>query len=109
MEYLYFAQLTNNHTFVERISKIRKFMKLKIQNQYYGTGIGYMDMVDVQRGDWFYTSDGTSGQALTVSLFGNGKDYYQGLLKSYIQSNGQDLEAIEMFKVGIDKLLDDIT
>ena len=102
LEFLYLAQITNNLSFVDRISKVRKFMQKKIQKQHYGTDVGYMDMVDVQQGDWFYTSYlSAPSQALTLSLFANGRDYYRSLLASYIQSRGKDLEAIEMFKQAI--------
>lgn len=101
LEYLYLGQLTDNSLYTQRVAKLRSLLRKKITNQYYGSSVGYMDMIDVQEGGWFYSSHPTTGQTLTLSLFEAGRDYYQSLLKTFIQSAGRDVEAFEMFKSAV--------
>ena len=78
MEYQYLSNLTNNTAYLNQTQKLRNILKDTPKQQ------GLYAQRLKENGEWSNSE---------TTLFWQGRDFYDGLVKSYIQTGGRDVEG----------------
>lgn len=90
LEYQYLSYLTDDPQYVNRVNKTRKLLSQLNKPE----GL-YMERINIDTGTW---------ESETCTMFYDGKQFYIDLIKSSIQSNGEDTESLQLYIEALDAI-----
>jgi len=86
LEFIYLSHLTGDPKYREKVFKIRRAIKKAVPRQ---DGL-YNNYMNTETGQWLT-------RPTHISMGALGDSFYEYLIKAYVQSEGQDAEAFDMY------------
>ena len=94
LEHAYLSALTGDQSFRRAVERIRDRLKAEGKSAEYGL---YYTNADTQL--W------SEGESRRFSLGTEGRDFYYALLRSYLQSGGKQVEALQLYNEAVSSVL----
>jgi mannosyl-oligosaccharide alpha-1,2-mannosidase len=91
LEFVYLSDMSGDQRFKEKVVRVRKFLD-SLSKPYDGL---YRNYINPKTGEWGEDQ---------VSVGALGDSFYEYLIKSWIQSNGEDLMARQMYDKSVDAI-----
>lgn len=86
LEFIYLSHVTGDPKYREKVFKVREAIKRAVPRQ---DGL-YNNYINTETGQWLT-------RPTHISMGALGDSFYEYLIKAYVQSDGQDVEAYQMY------------